>query len=1186
MKKQATNQFNKGLIMDVNPLMTPNDALTNALNATLITFNGDEYVLQNDMGNGRVHSAKLPSGYIPMGITSFGGIIYIASYNPLTNKGQIGSFPSPQRNFENLDTEPKEPLVLTSNDFITLENDIPTFSNLVVKKKLSDLVLSAGDKYIINYNSEDALTELETLIDNKIISAEVVIINTDTEREISLGSFKDTIKTKKKQPKNQEEPLSVDDYQSVFEFTNYSVVTSKSSGELYIKFSIKYPEEWSLLWETKVSETNPDKVDLIFKQKVGEEEEALSHLVLLQSEINGSQQTIPKSNNWGCYSLKEDKSDLNDESLFYTFKKEGKYTYTICAGNDYGIIPSLKVTNTIDLSKIGSNTIDFHTWKYYHQEESLILNFGFNSYLTDKISSIILNAHTIENIMSDKKIPVKLKEFNTEGSGYFKIKFIYSEPDKQKSTTENTTKEIKLEKNQCYLIEIIIITKDGKKYNFLKPLFTNELFNEHYLENTEQDFSLLELPLNIEIQNNTDLSSIIPKKEYNDKYEFYHLEEPKGQDIQEIKFVVDGKVPLNLKVGLQNNYNSLFEVEGSVDSWEIQNQSYTKLGSTFENESNYDIDESKYIQKDTTITFSKDENDPNSLKLQGNSFMRIGATYKYDIIEYKNEIRPLLFTEEDFNNFGFMKLDTTIPVLKDMVFFNTILRLMPYEQGGQDAHIIYMSQGYNLEKTKKEGVYENNNYKYIYGGDDDLGSNGSKKPFSGNYSPITTITSTHQEKSNSKSIINLQFIAKDDAENVDKGWTIKKFKDSYTVEVTDSIEVKDTWDGYNIISKTDLAPLLKGSAIHNNRYVLNSLMWKSVTGLYQFINVFWPTVNIYTQTEPQSFSEIQRYLKINDDWVKFSELKKSTEDISDIGISIPTYIYTDKNGNTHTINLNDLNFYYNYPINVYNQLFCDYKYDYIIEPPKYDYTMANILSNILIQTYAIFDTDKAYENVYIAENIIKESNHTELFTCTIIPQINNPINIKLSNQSIISIKNRVEQLFKNYYTNTNNFNIIQELKTKQINLVYTLHKENPLLKKANNLADLSTLYKIVDLDKKGNLTISFWNKALNPEKLLYKHNGVIQHYDKDLKFKKGILSLTEVNGNKYYTFNPSADYIDIIPDFYKQFKFDTKNQEMVTLYTDRDDGFQLAFGNYENGDDTPRISSWSNTYGLIKTLMV
>ena len=64
----------------------------------MITYNGNEFVLQNDMGNGRVETAYLPSGYVPVGIKEYGGIIYVASYNPLTNKGQIGSFPSPERN--------------------------------------------------------------------------------------------------------------------------------------------------------------------------------------------------------------------------------------------------------------------------------------------------------------------------------------------------------------------------------------------------------------------------------------------------------------------------------------------------------------------------------------------------------------------------------------------------------------------------------------------------------------------------------------------------------------------------------------------------------------------------------------------------------------------------------------------------------------------------------------------------------------------------------------------------------------------------------------------------------------------------------------------------------------------------------------------------------------------------------
>lgn len=94
---QAQNTFNEGMVLDNHPLMTPNTVLTDALNATLVTMNGNEMVLQNDMGNAKVENAKLPPGYIPIGMKEYGGIIYIACYNPLTNKGQIGCFPSPQR---------------------------------------------------------------------------------------------------------------------------------------------------------------------------------------------------------------------------------------------------------------------------------------------------------------------------------------------------------------------------------------------------------------------------------------------------------------------------------------------------------------------------------------------------------------------------------------------------------------------------------------------------------------------------------------------------------------------------------------------------------------------------------------------------------------------------------------------------------------------------------------------------------------------------------------------------------------------------------------------------------------------------------------------------------------------------------------------------------------------------------
>jgi hypothetical protein len=84
--KKSTNKFSKGLVMDFSPENTTNEVLTHALNATLLTFNGNELSLQNDMGNARVETAFLPEGYMPVGTCEYGGIIYIVSYNPLEDK--------------------------------------------------------------------------------------------------------------------------------------------------------------------------------------------------------------------------------------------------------------------------------------------------------------------------------------------------------------------------------------------------------------------------------------------------------------------------------------------------------------------------------------------------------------------------------------------------------------------------------------------------------------------------------------------------------------------------------------------------------------------------------------------------------------------------------------------------------------------------------------------------------------------------------------------------------------------------------------------------------------------------------------------------------------------------------------------------------------------------------------------
>lgn len=94
-KHENSNQFKDGLLMDLHPLQTPNTVLTDCLNGTFITYNGNEYSLQNDMGNFKLKNCRLEPKYFPIGTTSYADTIYIVSYNPVDKKVQIGSYPSP-----------------------------------------------------------------------------------------------------------------------------------------------------------------------------------------------------------------------------------------------------------------------------------------------------------------------------------------------------------------------------------------------------------------------------------------------------------------------------------------------------------------------------------------------------------------------------------------------------------------------------------------------------------------------------------------------------------------------------------------------------------------------------------------------------------------------------------------------------------------------------------------------------------------------------------------------------------------------------------------------------------------------------------------------------------------------------------------------------------------------------------
>ena len=167
-RKEAVNTFTDGLNTDLNPLNTPNTILTDCLNGTLITYDGNEFTLQNDKGNYPLKNCKLPENYIPVGVKEYGDIIYIVSYNPITNKTQVGSYPSPQTIYNDT-TETERSYTQVSNADVTdkhIESIWRTATRADISEDETLQVFYGGNKpelYKLNPGDQYKLTQ--TVVD-------------------------------------------------------------------------------------------------------------------------------------------------------------------------------------------------------------------------------------------------------------------------------------------------------------------------------------------------------------------------------------------------------------------------------------------------------------------------------------------------------------------------------------------------------------------------------------------------------------------------------------------------------------------------------------------------------------------------------------------------------------------------------------------------------------------------------------------------------------------------------------------------------------------------------------------------------------------------------------------------------------------------------------------------------------
>lgn len=158
MRKESSNQFTEGLVCDLNPINTPNTVLTDALNATIITYDGNEYSLQNDRGNYPLENCKLKPNYIPVGLKEYGDILYIVSYNPLDNHVEIGTYPSPAEVVGNDNERPELEIesvigkITKPTDYSKLVEDCET--KIWTSDNEEDTKLYPGDEYKIDEEIE------------------------------------------------------------------------------------------------------------------------------------------------------------------------------------------------------------------------------------------------------------------------------------------------------------------------------------------------------------------------------------------------------------------------------------------------------------------------------------------------------------------------------------------------------------------------------------------------------------------------------------------------------------------------------------------------------------------------------------------------------------------------------------------------------------------------------------------------------------------------------------------------------------------------------------------------------------------------------------------------------------------------------------------------------------------------
>lgn len=631
-RSEATNTFDQGLLMDLNPLVTPNNVVTNCLNGTLITYNGNENVLQNDMGNGRVETAYLPEGYVPLGTAELGGIIYIVSYNPLIDKCQIGSFPSPERNITS--DEVNDNVCLLQQSEFKVDNTKGAAVYYLKKTLNEELTFNPGDKFIVygdNIASNYDLLYNESKYNPAGIEAakkQTMKLSlgtiTSSGQLVTFGSLKQYFINKDKNKpyhimqydgtSNGGKP-DLDDYRSLVE-QPYNVFNSKISGKLVLIVELVQFDQFDIELSHKFQTTNDKK----------------SYIPNVQFNFSGSYPFIPMGVK-GVFSLKKNGTVVTTSTADYLFnitssedfmsyqmpfenfldraasiknqlaaltqsgyfdksdRDEGyilQYEFIPCM--NWGEVSYLAVRGQIDLDKLGTGFIGLNSWRYYNEPGKCNLTWGLDIYEEEgyTVDDVKIKLTRLLNSTTPEETIYSINKKSSYCGVFYDL--LPFEQDYHRLTKQ-------LEPNQLYLAEIQVsynpVVSDTSRETqepriFYRWLYTSQVFNNHYPDTTdfkdlELDFTLsllMDRSTRANVVKETPIYGIITKK-------LEGLSDTEKASAKDSKSSISGiqteksvSTQCSLKIGLANSYQmfdivtqqSAFKIDFEKDSGGIKVQ--------------------------------------------------------------------------------------------------------------------------------------------------------------------------------------------------------------------------------------------------------------------------------------------------------------------------------------------------------------------------------------------------------------------------------------------------------------------------------------------------------------------------------------------------------------------------------------------------------------------------------------